>query len=381
LEEVGIAGEVLSTAIAMPGRMIHGMDGSLQFQPYGKDPSQAINSVSRNGLNVALINAAQKLPGVRLFFAHRCSDIDLATNTLRLVQEPDQTEVEVPCEMVIGADGAFSAIRARLQRQERFNYSQDYLTHGYKELTIPSAVGGGFRMEEHALHIWPRRRFMLIALPNEDGSFTCTLFFPWDGAVSFASLKSENDVRTFFEQQFPDAVPLMPTLAEDFFHNPTGPLVTVRCQPWHHGGRVVLLGDACHAVVPFLGQGMNAAFEDCSTLNACLSKYANRDQAFRAFETDRREHTDTLADLAVHNYIEMRDHTGSRWFLMKKKWELLLHRLLGRWYVPLYTLVSFTRTPYADALRRARKQDRVVRLVLLFLFLLVILGLWWAFSP
>jgi kynurenine 3-monooxygenase len=156
--------------------------------------------------------------------------------------------------------------------------------------------------------------------------------------------------------------------------------VTIRCQPWHHGGRVVLLGDACHAVVPFLGQGMNAAFEDCSTLNVCLNTYPNREEAFRAFEKARKEHTDTLADLAVHNYIEMRDYTGSRWFLLKKKWELFLHRLLGRWYLPLYTLVSFTRTPYADALRRAQKQDRVVRLVLLALLLLVLLSIWWALS-
>jgi kynurenine 3-monooxygenase len=378
LQEVGIADEVLASAIAMPGRMIHDHTGNLHFQPYGKDPSQAINSVSRNGLNIALINAAEKLPGVHVFFAHRCTDIDLTTGTLRLLQEPEQKTIEVPCETIIGADGAFSTIRARMQRQERFDFSQDYLTHGYKELTIPAAPGGGFRMEKHALHIWPRQRFMLIALPNQDGSFTCTLFFPYDGAPSFASLQTEQDVRSFFAQQFPDAVPLMPSLTEDFFRNPTGPLVTIRCHPWHHAGKVVLLGDACHAVVPFLGQGMNAAFEDCSVLDRCLRDCPHdREKAFRAYESARKEHTDTLADLAVYNYVEMRDHTGSQLFLLKKKWQLLLHRLLGRWYVPLYTLVSFTRTPYADAVRRARKQDRIVRIVLVALLLFLLL-LWMA---
>jgi kynurenine 3-monooxygenase len=374
LREVGVADEVLQSAIAMPGRMIHGHDGQLHFQPYGKDYSHAINSVSRSGLNIALINAAEKLPNVRIFFAHRCTDIDLASSTLRLVHE--QETLEVPCETVIGADGAFSAIRARLQRQERFNFSQDYLAHGYKELAIPPGPNGAFRMEKHALHIWPRQRFMLIALPNQDGSFTCTLFFPYEGEPSFASLQTARDVVSFFEQQFPDAVPLMPSLAEDFFSNPTGPLVTIRCSPWHHDGKVVLLGDACHAVVPFLGQGMNAAFEDCSTLARCLAEEPDHELAFRAYENARKEHTDTLADLAVYNYVEMRDHTGSRLFLLRKKWEILLHKLFGSWYVPLYTLVSFTRTPYANALRRARKQDRIVRAALVCLLLLVLFVLW-----
>lgn len=378
LREVGVADEVLASAIAMPGRMIHGRDGHLHFQPYGKDPSQAIHSVSRNGLNVALINAAEKLPGVRIFFGHRCVDVDLPANTLHLVHGPEEQTVDIPCETIIGADGAFSAVRARLQRQERFNFSQDYLSHGYKELAIPAGAGGMFQMERHALHIWPRRRFMLIALPNQDGSFTCTLFLPHDGDPSFASLRSTQDVCSFFQEQFPDAVPLMPTLADDFFGNPTGPLVTIRCSPWHHDGRIALLGDACHAVVPFLGQGMNAAFEDCSMLALSLADHQDRESAFRAYESARKEHTDTLADLAVYNYMEMRDRTGSRLFLWRKKWEILLHKLLGRWYVPLYTLVSFTRTPYADAVRRARKQDRIVRAVLIGLLLVLLLILWLA---
>jgi kynurenine 3-monooxygenase len=374
LREVGVADAVLANAIAMPGRMIHGQDGSLHFQPYGKDPSHAINSVSRAGLNITLLDALARFSNVRVFFGHRCTGIDLKTTTLRLVSDPAHRSIELPCRTVIGADGAFSALRATLEHQERFDYSQEYLTHGYKELSIPPAPGGGFRMEKNALHIWPRRRFMMIALPNHDGSFTCTLFLPYEGEPSFERLRTPEDVRRFFNQQFPDAVPLLPELTEEFFHNPTGPLMTVRCRPWHHDDRVVLVGDACHAVVPFLGQGMNAAFEDCSTLFHCLQQHRERLMAFRAYELARKEHTDTLADLAVYNYIEMRDHTGSRLFLLRKKWEILLHKLFGRWYVPLYTLISFTRTPYADALRRARRQDRVVRVVLLAILVLIVVS-------
>ncbi|HKB36848.1 MAG TPA: FAD-dependent monooxygenase, partial [Gemmataceae bacterium] len=254
----------------------------------------------------------------------------------------------------------------------------DYLSHGYKELTIPPGPGGTHRMVKHALHIWPRHSFMMIALHNPDGSFTCTLFYPFDGPASFASLRTREDVNRFFGEQFPDAVPLMPDLADEFFAHPTVPLVTIRCSPWHHEDRVVLVGDACHAVVPFLGQGMNAAFEDCTVLHNCLmEKATDREAAFAAYEAARKEHTDTLADLAVYNFLEMRDKVGSRLFLLRKKWEILLHKLLGGWYVPLYTLVSFTRTPYADALRRARRQDRIVRGVLVGLALLLLTALLW----
>jgi kynurenine 3-monooxygenase len=260
-----------------------------------------------------------------------------------------------------------------MQRHERFDYSQEYLSHGYKELTIPPHPDGSHRMEKHALHIWPRQSFMMIALPNVDGSFTCTLFYPYDGPESFATLKTEQDVRRFFDEQFPDTVPLMPNLIEDFFGNPTGPLLTVRCHPWFHRDNVVLLGDACHAVVPFLGQGMNAAFEDCTVLTECLRRHApNWEEAFRQYESLRKEHTDTLADLAVDNFIEMRDKVGSRTFLLRKKWELLLHRLFPQWYLPLYTLVTFTRTPYADAVQRVRRQDAIVWSVLVLLGMVVV---------
>jgi kynurenine 3-monooxygenase len=215
-------------------------------------------------------------------------------------------------------------------------------------------------MEKHALHIWPRGTFMMIALPNLDGSFTCTLFWPFEGPSSFAALRSAADVLAFFRDQFPDAVPLLPALAEEFLHNPTGSLVTIRCQPWR-AGRAVLVGDACHAVVPFLGQGMNAAFEDCSVLVGCLGE-TDWDWTASAtrYEAVRKIHTDALADLCVANFIEMRDLVASPWFRLKKRVGVLLHALFPRLYLPLYTMIEFTRIPYAEAVRRARRQDRAV---------------------
>lgn len=361
LRRVGLADEVLRSAVAMPGRMIHSIDGSLKFQPYDKDPTRAINSVSRGGLNAALLAAAEKCSNVRLFFEHRCVDADIDSGAAELVNGATGEHVRAKGDVIIASDGAFSAIRSRLQRRDGFNFRQDYLEHGYKELCIPPAEGGGFRMERNALHIWPRSSFMMIALPNIDGSYTCTLFYPLHGRESFDALKSESDVRGFFQRTFPDAVPLMPTLAQDFLGNPTGSLVTMRCSPWHVGGRFVMVGDACHAVVPFYGQGMNAAFEDVSALADLLAdRGKSREIAFVEYEKRRRPNVNALADLAIANFIEMRDLTGKRWFHWKKKLEKWMHKYLPWWYVPLYTMVSFTSIPYAEAVARAKKQDRVV---------------------
>jgi kynurenine 3-monooxygenase len=258
-----------------------------------------------------------------------------------------------------------------MQKLDRFDYSRQYLTHGYKELTMPASADGSHAMEKHALHIWPRHSHMMIALPNLDGTFTCTLFWPFEGPHGFANLKTPDDVRRYLETHFPDVPPRMPNLAEEYFGNPIGSLVTVRCQPWHVRDRVVLIGDAAHAVVPFLGQGMNAAFEDCTVLHECLRDFGPRGEAaFRAFETRRKENTDVLADLCVQNYVEMRDKVSSPLFLLHKKFDVLLSKLLPGVYLPLYTMVSFTRVPYAAALWRARLQNRV--LVVLGLLALVL---------
>jgi kynurenine 3-monooxygenase len=377
LRELGLADEVLRHSVLMRGRMIHARSGALTYQPYGKDDDEALHSVSRSGLNRQLVEAAARCESVRLFFNHRCTGLD-GQGGVEFLDEKE-TPVTVVSEAVVGADGAYSAVRSWMQKREGFNYQQEYLTHGYKELTIPAGPGGVYRIEKHALHIWPRGSFMMIALPNLDGSFTCTLFWPFEGPNSFAALKTEAEVLAFFRDQFPDAVPLLPDLASEFLTNPTGSLVTIRCQPWRVGP-AVLVGDACHAVVPFLGQGMNAAFEDCTVLHRCLLE-AEWDwgRAAARYEALRKPHTDTLADLCVDNFVEMRDRVASPLFLLGKRLAGLLHRLLPRWYLPLYTMIEFTRIPYADAVRRARRQNRIVALVaaaLVGLLLLACFLLW-----
>jgi kynurenine 3-monooxygenase len=360
LQEVGLAEEVLLGSVLMRGRMIHARNGALAFQPYGKDDSEALHSVSRAGLNRLLVKASAKQESVALFFDQRCTSIDSFQGVVEFVDDKTGALCAAQAEAIIGADGAYSAVRSWMQKREGFNYRQEYLTHGYKELTIPAAAGGACRLERHALHIWPRGNFMMIALPNQDGSFTCTLFWPFEGPNSFAALKSERQVLAFFREQFPDAVPLIPALGEDFLTNPTGSLVTIRCQPWHIG-HAVLVGDACHAVVPFLGQGMNAAFEDCSVLYHCLVEDDwEWEKAFGRYETLRKAHADALADLCVENFVEMRDRVASPLFVLRKKLAVLLHRLFPRWYLPLYTMIEFTRIPYAAAVRRARTQARIV---------------------
>ncbi len=360
LRRAGLAEEVLHSAIPMRGRMIHALDGRLYFQPYDKDPTRCIYSIGRGALNAATLNAARRYPNVRVHFSARCVDVDLERPAARIARDGDATE-EIACDALIGVDGAFSAVRRAMQRCDRFDYSQTYLEHGYKELAIPPGGDGAWRLEKNALHIWPRCSYMMIALPNPDGSFTCTLFWPFEGSSSFASIRGDDDVRAFFERSFPDAVPLMPTLLDDFRRNPTGSMVTIRCRPWQYEGRVVLVGDAAHAVVPFYGQGMNAAFEDCVVFEECLRRHApDLRAAFVDYEARRLPNTDALADLAVDNFVEMRDKTASRRFRAYKRLDRALHRLAPFWYTPLYTLVTFTRTPYAEAARRARRQDRAV---------------------
>lgn len=362
LEQVGLAEPVLEMAVPMRGRMIHAVDGHLAFQPYSPDGRQAINSVSRQGLNNVLLDAAEALPTVRLHFGWKCTAVDLERGVATLEDVAGGATRTTAPGVLVGADGAFSAVRREMQRLDRFDYSQIYEAYGYKELTMPAAAGGRHALAKNALHIWPRGGYMLIALPNADGSFTCTLFWPLEGPGGFASVETADDVRRVFETSFPDAVPLMPGLAEDYFANPIGSLVTIRCRPWRYLDRAVLLGDACHAVVPFYGQGANAAFEDCVVLSECLRAHApDFATGFEAYEALRKQHVDALADLALANFVEMRDKVASTRFHMTKRLERALHRAFPRWFVPLYSMVTFSRTPYAQAVRRAERQWRVVR--------------------
>src|SRR5438270_9667626 len=362
LQQIGIADEVLKHAIPMRGRMIHVKSGGLHFAPYDVDPNKHINSIGRAALNVTVIEAAQRYPNVRVHFNHKCTGVDLDSATAQLLNSSTSQPITASGDAVIGVDGAFSAVRESMQFGiENFKYDEAYLAHGYKELTIPPESNGSWRMEKNALHIWPRKSFMMIALPNPDGSFTCTLFWEFEGPRSFATTNTDEDVMKFFSEEFPDAVPLMPNLLDDFKTNPTGSLVTIRCAPWLYRDKVCLVGDAAHAVVPFYGQGMNAAFEDCFVLDECLEQFGrDRYRAFAEYFKRRKVNADALADLAVGNFIEMRDKTASRTFRAKKKLDQFLESALPGIYLPLYTMVTFTRIPYAEAARRARLQDRLV---------------------
>ena len=374
LEQIGIADEVLKHAIPMRGRMIHpaGAGARTIFAPYDVDPNKHINSIGRAALNTTVIEAAQRYPNVRVHFNHKCTGVEIDSATAQLLNSSTTQPITASGDAVIGVDGAFSAVRQSMQLKiDNFEYDESYLAHGYKELTIPPGPNGSWHMEKNALHIWPRKSFMMIALPNPDGSFTCTLFWEFEGPRSFATTRTDDDIRRFFDEEFPDAVPLMPNLLEDFENNPTGSLVTIRCAPWFYKDKVALVGDAAHAVVPFYGQGMNAAFEDCVVLDECLAEFApatagpsgggqDRQRAFAEYFQRRKENADALADLALENFIEMRDKTASRAFRAKKKLDHFLEAVLPGIYLPLYTMVTFTRIPYAQAARRARLQDRIV---------------------
>jgi kynurenine 3-monooxygenase len=399
LEQIGIADEALRHAIPMRGRMIHDKSGGLHFAQYDVDPNKHINSIGRAALNTTVIEAAQRYPNVRVHFNHRCTEVDLDSATAKLVDysveagmpaTPKPGEgvspadagnriIEAHADAVIGVDGAFSAVRQSMQRKiDNFEYDESYLAHGYKELTISPAADGSWRMEKNALHIWPRKSFMMIALPNPDGSFTCTLFWEFEGPRSFATTKTDDEVCDFFWEEFPDAVPLMPTLLEDFRQNPTGSLVTIRCAPWYYKDKVAVVGDAAHAVVPFYGQGMNAAFEDCVVLDECLAEIPNnRERAFAEYFSRRKENADALADLALENFIEMRDKTASKTFRTKKKLDHFLEAALPGIYLPLYTMVTFTRIPYAEAARRGRRQDCIVYASLVIATMsILVLSIW-----
>jgi kynurenine 3-monooxygenase len=346
--------------IPMKGRMMHSVAGDLTFQPYGKNEAEVINSISRAELNIALMNAAEE-QGANIHFNQRCTGYDLKTGVIQVRNELVDGETKRETNVVIGCDGSASAIRAAMFKLARFNFSQHYLDYGYKELTIPSGAEGKHLLETHALHIWPRGNHMLIALPNIDGTFACILFLPYEGAESFASLTTPTEIGTFFESRFPDASPLMPRLADNYFANPAGAMVTVKCSPWHTEGRALLLGDAAHAIVPFFGQGLNCGFEDCTYLMELLDRHGpDWTRVFGEFENERKVNTDAIADMAIENFTEMRDRVADPRFLFRKKVELALEAKYPQLFVPKYAMVTFHRIPYSIALARGAAQDRML---------------------
>lgn len=350
LAEVGLQEAVMKAAIPMRGRMLHDRQGQLQFQPYGQ-AGEVINAISRAALNETLIQAAEASGRIRLHFDQRCTGYDFDSHTVHFEDNNDQSHYAFQAQgPVFGTDGAGSVLRRALIERVRVNYSQNYLDYGYKELSIPASPEGGFRMEPQALHIWPRSTFMLIALPNPDGSFTCTLFFPFEGPESFEALQTPEDVRAFFKREFPDALALMPDLTETFFQNPTGTLATIQLSPWYSQGELLLLGDAAHAIVPFFGQGMNCSFEDCTILKQVIQRHrSNWPAVFRDYHRQRKPDTDAIATLALENFVEMRDKVNDPAFQLQKQVSLLLEQRYGARFIPKYSQVSFHRVPYSLA--------------------------------
>ncbi|SCL17944.1 kynurenine 3-monooxygenase [Micromonospora nigra] len=358
LRRIDLDKQVMADALPMRGRMVHPVTGEPEFQPYSVTGDRAINSISRGALNNALLDAATALPRVRVAFDHRLVGLDPATGAMTF--ETPQGTVAASASVVLGTDGAGSAVRGQLLGHGLLTESLDFLDYGYKELTVPPR-DGDFALDPAALHIWPRGTSMMIALPNPDRSFTCTLFWPTHGTESFASLGSPAAIVRHFAQHYPDVVPLAPDLVDDYQHNPVGVLGTVRCDPWQVGGTVGLLGDAAHAIVPFYGQGANCAFEDVVALDGCLDECGDDwSAALPLFQRRRQPDAEAIARMALANFVEMRDRVASPVFRARKRVEHALERALPGRYVSQYELVSFSTTPYAQVRRRVRRQYQVV---------------------
>jgi kynurenine 3-monooxygenase len=351
----------------MYAREIHDTHGKTFLSNYSKDGTKHINSVSRALLNQLLMTAAEEA-GAKILFGYKCTRVDLATRSAVFQDRAMKAVVEAP-DLIVGSDGAYSGVRSSLVRTDRFNYSQTYLPHGYKELTIPATSAGEFAMHPNRLHIWPRGHFMMIALPNPDKTFTCTLFAPFEGDDSFALLHTKDAVRAFFHKYFADAVPLMPALEDEFFANPTPSLMTVRCSPWSRDN-VTLIGDAAHAIVPFFGQGMNAAFEDCVALADCVAHARASGAAdwvkpaLKAYEERRIANANAIADMALENFVEMRDKTGDPEFLFRKEVAHLLGNAFPDRFLARYERVSFSLIPYTEAVRIGKLNDIVLDAVI-----------------
>ena len=362
LDAVGIGGTIREIAIPMDKRAIHLVD-KLNFQNYGQE-GESIYSISRGILNRKMIDLAEA-EGAHFFFEQKIWDVSLDDAILHSGETERGIWEDKKYDIVFGADGAFSRIRHRMQRQSMFDYSQEFLPIGYKELNIPANTDGTHKLDKNSFHIWPRGEYMLIALPNLDGSFTCTLFMPFEGENSFASLKNIDSVKSFFEKNLPDTIDVIPKLAEDFFKNPTSTLVTMKCFPWTYKDKVALIGDASHAIVPFYGQGMNAGFEDITVLNEMIEKYGDDWEAiFSEYQKSRKPNADAIAELSYRNFIEMSSKTADENFLLQKKIEKLFSDKYPEKWIPLYSRVTFSDRPYTEALAIGDYQNEIMAEVL-----------------
>ncbi len=368
LERAGIKESIQQIAIPMYGRTIHSEKGDITYQPYGKN-DQAIYSVSRGELNIQLIKEASKYKNIQFFFDHHLENIEFEKNELYFTDKKTHHLTSVVAERVISAEGAYSEIRNKMEKRMLFNYSQEYISHGYKEVKMPANGDGAHKMEKNTLHIWPRKDFMLIALPNLDGTFTCTLFLSHEGENAFSKLDTWPKYKTFFKQEFPDAFALIPELEKEYEENPVSSLIIIKCAPWNIDDKVLLIGDAAHAIVPFFGQGMNCGFEDCIVLDNLLDKEKDPlaiewKKIFHQFSKERKPDADAICELALQNFIEMRDLVGEPKFILRKKIEAKLSEKFPKKWSPLYSMVTFSSTHYSEALKIGLKQDQIMKEVM-----------------
>jgi kynurenine 3-monooxygenase len=365
MKMVGLEDKVMKLCIPMHGRMLHDRDGNTKLSKYSGREGEYINSISRELLTALLMDEAEALENVKIKFNSKCNDVDFENNTANFTNTENGQTFDCTADLIFGTDGAGSALRKSYfsERKFLFSFSQNFLTHGYKELTIPPTENGAFRTFKNALHIWPRGEYMIIALPNLDGSFTVTLFLAYEGGTyNFNNLTTKENVLNFFKNEFSDALELMPNLASEFFENPTAPLGTVKCFPWQYKGKNLLLGDAAHAIVPFYGQGMNASFEDVVEFDTFLDQHdGNWEKTFKAFQRKRKIDTDGIADLAIDNFHEMKDHVANVLFQKKRALEMNLETALPNDYFSKYSMVTFREDMgYHEAMTRGRAQDKAI---------------------
>jgi kynurenine 3-monooxygenase len=365
LDAVGVGDEIRKIAIPMHGRVMHDLEGNLTYQPYGKE-GEAIYSVSRGKVNAAMMDIAEKYGKATIHYNHECQNVDLTNGIAFLKNSLTGEKIEVKADLIFAVDGAFSAVRFNsMQKLNRFNYSQNYIADGYRELLLPANEDGSYKLDKNALHIWPRGRFMMIALANEDGSFTCTLFMPHEGdKFAFDKLNSPEAVNTFFKTVFPDFYEMVPNVAEAWENHPLSNLAIIRCSPWTNG-KVALMGDAAHATVPFYGQGMNAGFEDCTVLSNLMKKHnENWEAIFEEYSRERKPDGDALQDLSLDNYYVMRDYVSEPEFLLRKKIEAKFSELYPKSWLPLYSQVTFSNIRYSVAYQQGKKQSDIMDIIM-----------------
>lgn len=362
LDAVGVGDAIREMGIPMYGRMMHDLEGNLTFQPYGKE-GQAIYSISRGGVNAKMMDVAEQKGGATIYYNHECIGSDTVHGKVFLLNTENGTKVEDTADVIFAADGAFSAVRyTAFQKLDRFNFSQKYIADGYREILLPASADGNYQLDKNALHIWPRGRFMLIALANEDGSFTCTLFMPHEGGENaFDKLKTRDQVNAFFQSTFPDFYEMMPNIADAWEDHPLSSLAIMRCYPWHHG-KVALMGDAAHATVPFYGQGMNGGFEDCTVMWELMQKHEeNWPKIFQEYSETRKPDGDALQELSLDNYYVMRDFVADPKFLLQKKIEAKFSKLYPDRWMPLYSQVTFSDIRYSVAYQNGKRQDAIMK--------------------